>query len=74
MTTASEHTQKALAELMEACGTGTVAEKLRACGHAFWATSHDEGLDKQEMLNTMCLVSGIAVAVMLDAATLLEEV
>lgn len=73
MTTASEKTKAAVAELMGACGTGTLVAKLRACTEALWAVCHDENMDRQEMLNTMCLVSGVACAVMMDAAKLLEE-
>lgn len=75
MSKRSPATAEAIKAVFEARVTGGIktADDVRAVANAMWAVCHDEGMDKKEMLNTLSLLSGMAVAALLDYAVMLDD-
>lgn len=48
-------------------------EAIRGLAMAMWNTGHNDGLDRNQMLDAFALLSGVATAVLLDYAKLLES-
>ena len=48
-------------------------EEVRGLAAALWETVHNEGLDRDQILEALALLSGVATVALLDYAELLEN-
>lgn len=62
--------EKLLAESPDGIKT---AAGVRGLVEALWATAHNEGLERQDMLFSLSLLAGMATAALHDYAKLLDE-
>lgn len=67
--------QKAIMDdwMENGCGDKPLAQKARVVANAMFATCHNEGLDDNQFRASLALLSGGAVATLLDCAKVLEE-